>query len=311
VQDRLLGAVDKVADPDRYRAGMALIAANPEGEFRREFTLKDSGRSFFCYVAPVRDSGGGLGGRLLLLREITAEREAERLKDELVATVSHELRTPLTSIIGYLELVLKESDQDLSDEQRHFLEIVDRNARRLLAVVGDLLFVAQVEAGRLTLEREPLDPAQLVAETVEAARPLAEAKEIELIPRTESGLGVSGDRLRLNQLLANLVSNAIKFTPAGGEVEARVHERDGQAVLEVSDTGIGIPHEEQERLFERFFRSSSATSRAIQGTGLGLVICKAIAEAHGGSISFTSAEGKGTTFSVALPLVAAPLEARA
>lgn len=312
VHERLLAAADRMTDPEAYRAGMAEIAAHPQREFRQEYELADSGRCYLGYVAPVLDSGGGLLGRIFMLREVTAERESDRLKDELVATVSHELRTPLTSIIGYLELVLNESDDDLSDEQRRFLEIVDRNARRLLAVVGDLLFVAQVEAGRLTLDLEPLDPAVLVAESVEAARPLAEAKEIELVPLADQGLRVNGDRLRLNQLLANLVSNAVKFTAPGGEVEVRARERAGRAVLEVSDTGMGIPEDEQERLFERFFRSSSAASHAIQGTGLGLVICKAIAEAHGGSITFASMEGKGTTFSVALPLAAgveAPLEA--
>lgn len=304
VHERLLAAADGMVDPDAYRAGMAEIAANPDREIRQTYELADSGRAYLGYAAPVRDAGGGLVGRIFMLREVTAEREAERLKDELVATVSHELRTPLTSIIGYLELVMEESDDHLSDEQRQFLEIVDRNARRLLDVVGDLLFVAQVEAGRLKLELEQLDPAQLVAESVEAARPLAEAKEIALVSLVEPGLRVNGDRLRLNQLLANLVSNAVKFTPREGEVEVRVQSVDSRAVLEVSDTGIGIPSEEQERLFERFFRSSTAAARAIQGTGLGLVICKAIAEAHGGAISFTSEEGKGTTFAVSLPLAA-------
>jgi signal transduction histidine kinase len=292
-----------MVDPDAYRAGMRAIMRDPEGEFRQEYTLAD-GRAFLGYVGPVRDSTGTLGGRVFVLRETTAERQAERLKDELVATVSHELRTPLTSIIGYLELVRSEDAEPLGDEQRHFLDIVDRNARRLLDVVGDLLFVAQVEAGRLHLDLAPVDLAALVAEAAETARPLAESREIGVGIEAEQGLVAAGDRVRLAQLLANLVSNAIKFTPAGGRVSLRAAAEGRNAVLEVADTGIGIPEDEQGQLFQRFFRSSAASRQAIPGTGLGLVICKAIAEAHGGSISFASAPDRGTTFRVEIPVSA-------
>jgi signal transduction histidine kinase/CHASE3 domain sensor protein len=300
VHERLLGIADRMVDPDAYRAGMREIMREPDGEFRQEYTLAD-GRSFLGYVGPVRDSTGTLGGRVFVLRETTSERQAERLKDELVATVSHELRTPLTSIIGYLELVRSEEAEPLGDEQRHFLDIVDRNARRLLDVVGDLLFVAQVEAGRLHLDLAPVDLAVLVAEAAETARPLAESKGIELETEAEPGLVAAGDRVRLAQLLANLVSNAIKFTPGGGRVRLRATGEGRTAVLQVGDTGIGIPIEEQGQLFQRFFRSSAASKQAIPGTGLGLVICKAIAEAHGGSISFESAPDRGTTFRVEIP----------
>jgi signal transduction histidine kinase len=303
VHERLLGAADRMVDPDAYREGMWAIMRDPEGEFRQEYTLAD-GRSFLGYVGPVRDSTGALGGRVFVLRETTAERQAERLKDELVATVSHELRTPLTSIIGYLELVRSEEEEPLSDEQRHFLGIVDRNARRLLDVVGDLLFVAQVEAGKLHLDLEPVDLAALVVEAAETARPLAVTRGIELDAHAEPGLVASGDRVRLAQLLANLVSNAIKFTPGGGHVWMRASAEGRIAVLEVADTGIGIPEEEQGRLFQRFFRTSAASQQAIPGTGLGLVICKAIAEAHGGSISVASEPGRGTTFRVEIPVSA-------
>ena len=300
---RLLGAADRMTDPDAYRAGMREIAEHPEGVFRQEYTLVD-GRSFLGYVGPVRDSTGTLGGRVFVLRETTAEREAERLKDELIATVSHELRTPLTSIIGYLEIVLSGEEGELAAEQERFLGIVDRNARRLLDVVGDLLFVAQVEAGRLLLELEPVDLSVVVAEAAEAARPQAERHGVELRVEAERGLVAQGDRVRLSQLLGNLVSNAVKFTPAGGRVSLRAQAEGGSAVLEVADTGIGIPEAEQASVFQRFFRSSTATEHAIQGTGLGLVICKAIVEAHDGSIAFTSAPAAGTTFRIEIPISA-------
>jgi signal transduction histidine kinase/CHASE3 domain sensor protein len=309
VHERLLSAADRMSDPDVYRDGMAEIVAHPDGEFRHEYTFADSERSFLGYVAPVRDSTGTLTGRLFILRETTAERQAERLKDELVATVSHELRTPLTSIIGYLEFVLEEADGELMPEHRRFLEVVDRNARRLLDVVGDLLFVAQVEAGRLVLDRKLLEVAGVAAEAVETARPLAEGKGVALRLEAGQNVRVRGDQLRLAQLLGNLVSNAVKFTPEGGTVDVRVVALDGRALLEVADTGIGVPLAEQERMFQRFFRSSRSQEQAVPGTGLGLVICRAIAEAHGGSISFTSTDGVGTTFRVELPLAAGIAEA--
>jgi signal transduction histidine kinase len=302
VFEQLLSAADRMTDPDAYRRGMAAMAADPDGQFEQEYTVAESNRSFLGYVGPVRDAAGTTGGRVFVLRETTAERQAERLKDELVATVSHELRTPLTSIIGYLELVLGEEDGALAPAQQRFLQIVDRNARRLLDVVGDLLFVAQVEAGRLALDLDPLDLAQLVDDAAETARPHAAATDVELHVDAERRLVVLGDRIRLAQLLANLVSNAVKFTPSGGRVDVNVRVEAGRAVLEVADTGIGIPEDEQEQMFQRFFRSSSATAHAIQGTGLGLVIAKAIAEAHAGSISFTSEPGVGTTFRVELPV---------
>jgi PAS domain S-box-containing protein len=230
-----------------------------------------------------------------------SEREAEILKDQFFALVSHELRTPLTSIIGYLELVL-EDPEHLAANQRRFLGVVDRNARRLLRLVGDLLFVAHVEAGRLALEMGDVDLPTLTREAVEAARPRAEGKDLALSAKVDAVPLMAGDRDRLAQVLDNLVSNAVKFTPEGGRVAVRLAARDGQAVVEVQDTGVGIPAAEQDRLFERFFRASTATERAIPGVGLGLTIAKAIVEAHGGRLGFHSVEGAGTTFSVRLPM---------
>jgi len=228
--------------------------------------------------------------------------ELDRLKDEFLSLVSHELRTPLTSIRGYLDLVLDEEAGELNPEQRRFLKAVERNSGRLLRLVGDLLFVAQADAGRLTLERAKVDVAALAAECVEAARPVADQRSIELHLAAEPVPALVGDRGRLAQVLDNLVSNALKFTPEGGRVEVRTSVTDDYVRLEVEDSGIGIPAEEQPRLFERFFRAASATEQAIPGTGLGLAIVKAIVEAHAGRIEVVSAPGKGTTFLVELPL---------
>ena len=226
--------------------------------------------------------------------------EGERLKDEFFALVSHELRTPLTSIIGYLELVL-DDDEELSEEARRFLEVVERNAKRLLRLVGDMLFVAQVEAGRLTLESSAVDLDRVAAESVEAARPAAERAGVALTLDAEPVRPILGDRDRLGQMLDNLISNALKFTPDGGTVNVTMTSAPEGASVEVSDTGMGIPDAEQQQLFERFFRASSATSNAVPGAGLGLTIVKTIVEAHGGTVRLTSTEGTGTTVHVDLP----------
>ncbi len=227
-------------------------------------------------------------------------RSVDRMKDEFVAVVSHELRTPLTSIRGYLELVLDDAEQ-LPGETREFLEIVDRNADRLLHLVGDLLLVAQADAGKLSFDWSTIDVAPLAAQCVQAAQPAAELAGIELVFSSESSRPIVADRTRIAQLLDNLISNAIKFTPRGGHVDVVVDASDEFAVIEVRDDGFGISPEEQEKLFERFFRTRSANDMAIAGTGLGLSITKAIVDAHGGSISVESTEHQGTTFRVELP----------
>ena len=225
--------------------------------------------------------------------------EADRLKDEFVALISHDLRTPLTSILGYLELTLE--DEALSSSQRTYLEVVERNAQRLLRLVSDLLFVARLEAGQLELHESELDLAAVVEQSVHEAEPRAASGGITLKCDTQPVPGVTADRGRMFQLLDNLVSNAIKFTPPGGEVRVSVGAANGAVRLEVADTGIGIPAAEQKRLFERFFRASTADERQIQGTGLGLYIARAIVEAHGGEISFESEAGRGTAFRIEIP----------
>jgi signal transduction histidine kinase len=239
-----------------------------------------------------------------LERNWGAAQEAERVKEEFFALVSHELRTPLSSIVGYVELLLEnDGDEPLSEAERlRFLRIVDRNARRLQRLVGDLLFVARLEAGRLDLHETDVDLSQTAEHSIEAARRQADEAGIDLREEIASGLSMHGDADRLGQVIDNLLSNALKFTPEGGAVGLRLWPLDGRAHLEVWDTGVGIPEEDQPRLFERFFRASTATDAAVPGVGLGLPITKAIVESHGGKLSFTSVKGRGTTFRVQLPL---------
>ena len=226
--------------------------------------------------------------------------ELDRMKDDFVASVSHELRTPLTSINGYLDLML-EDNEDFPATQRQYLGVVRRNSERLLRLVGDLLFVAQVDAGRISLEMTAVDLTGLVADAVEGVRPVAEEKHLELVADVEPIEIPQADALRLGQVLDNVLSNAVKFTPAEGSVTVRAFLDGTHAVVEVEDTGMGIAPEDQARLFDRFFRTAAAGHMAIPGTGLGLAIAKAIVEGHDGTISLASEPGQGTTVRLELP----------
>ncbi|HEX2075663.1 MAG TPA: ATP-binding protein [Geodermatophilus sp.] len=269
-------------------------------------------------VTPRTDDRGVHAGWNFVATDMTEARATERLKDQFVSLISHELRTPLSSILGYLELVLDDPDQPLTDEQRQYLTTVERNAQRLLRLVGDLLFTAQVDAGRFTLQPEDVDLAAVVRAAEETARVAAAAAGVEVTVEVPAGgLVVRGDAVRLGQACDNLVSNAVKFTPRGGRVTLSLREAwrtaDGEvlpeerpgavrvAQLAVSDTGMGIPAGEQGELFTRFFRASTARRNAVPGVGLGLTITKAITTAHGGTLDLVSAEGRGTTFTVTLP----------
>jgi signal transduction histidine kinase len=299
VPARLLALADRTTEPQRFRERMHELAQDPR-ESCDEFELAESGRVFRGYTAPVARPDGSFVGRIWTLRDVTADRRLERLRDAFVAAVSHELRTPLTAISGFLEL-LGDAEPELGPAGRNYLTAIRRSTDRLQRIVEDLLLVAQIEAQRLELRRTPVDLADIAAAAVEAARPGAAAKEIGLELRAEGAVHVEADEGRLCQVLDNLVSNAIKFTPRGGSVVVSARNGSEAARLEVIDTGIGIPQDEIRQLFASFYRASSATRRAIPGTGLGLAIAQAIVEGHGGSITLDSREGEGTRVTVSLP----------
>ena len=231
-------------------------------------------------------------------------RRVDRLKDDFIAAVSHELRTPLTSTIGFLQ-TLERGDLALDAEQRlEMLRIARLQAQRLSRLVDDLLFFAESERGRLRLDYTEVDLAALSEDCVRAQEPLAQQKGIALRLDVDPLPPVHGDRGRLAQLLDNLLSNALKFTPDGGSVEVRARATGKRALLEVADTGIGIPPAEQPHLFDRFFRTPAAVEQAIPGAGIGLSIVKAIADAHNGVVTVRSDGSGGTTVRVELPLSA-------
>ncbi|MDQ1526541.1 MAG: hypothetical protein QOG18_1154 [Microbacteriaceae bacterium] len=247
---------------------------------------------------------GEVVGYLFVAHDLTRAQDASRLKDEFVGLISHELRTPLSSILGYLELMRDDRDEaPLSDSRLTYLDVAERNANRLLRLVGDLMFTAQVESGTFQLNEQTQRVAPILATSIESAGPVADAAGIEMVLEMSEDCIVNADGMRLGQACDNLISNAIKFTPRGGRVTVGLVGSASSATITVADTGMGIPAKELDQLFSRFFRASTATRNAVQGVGLGLVITRAIARAHGGEMGVTSEEGVGTTFSMTLPLV--------
>jgi signal transduction histidine kinase/HAMP domain-containing protein len=294
-------AVEETALDPRPLSAAAGDAARGEGERRDAVVLPGSRRTFARYVAPVQDGRGRPIGRLLVVRDITAEREAERAKQDFFALVSHELRTPLTAILGYVELLLSDDASRFAPEHARHLEVIERNARRLVRLVGDLLFAAQVEGAPLLLDPGEVDLAALVRDAVEVANCRAQDAGIALETQLEDVEPCVGDRDRLAQVLDNLLSNALKFTPPGGRIVVRLTSDGPRARIDVVDTGVGIFAEDLPHLFDRFYRSRSATSRSIPGLGLGLTIVRTIVEGHGGSVSVRSDAGRGASFTVLLP----------
>ena len=295
---RQLARLESRVDAEIGSLGRATRVTNPDARLALIITALSA--AFLVGVLIWQFEMQRRSGRIDRDNAARAE-ELIRLRDEFVATVSHELRTPLTSILGYLELIGDDTSSARTAEQQAFLEIVQRNAERLVSLVSDLLVVAEARDRTLTLDVREVDLGELAAECVTAARPAADAKLIELTLSDGSPGRLEGDRLRLAQVMDNLISNAIKFTPSGGRIAVSTASRDAHAIFEVRDSGAGISAADQAELFNPFFRSRSAAAQAIQGTGLGLTITKAIVEAHRGSINVESALGAGTTFVVELP----------
>lgn len=252
-------------------------------------------------------------GALVVLQDVSALKEAERLKDEFIAIAAHELRTPMTAIRGYATMLLRQSQRqedgtsdDAADIQREALETIDQATSRLAELTDDLLDVARLQAGRLDLRIEPQDLVALVRRVIKRAQITTQRHAIELRDAPET-LVVDIDIQRFEQVLGNLLSNAIKYAPEGGPIELTVQEMadDGarpSALLTITDHGIGIPTDQQTHLFTRFARAMNAKERGISGTGLGLYLSRELVERHNGRIWFDSQEGQGTTFSISLPL---------
>jgi len=299
---QLFQDTSSVDEPSALLAPLVAPALAGRPEMRNWTYERRDGTTVLVRLAVTRraEADGTVTGYVVVATDITEEHEAARLKDEFVSLVSHELRTPLTSVLGYLEL-LQDGTDPLTDEQREYIEVIERNARRQLRLVGDLLLTAQVDAGTFAIAPQPVDLADVVRASALSAAPVAEQSGVTLEVAAQPSPAVA-DAQRMSQAVDNLVSNALKFTPTGGKVVIECAPTlDGGVRLAVSDTGIGIAPDELGRLTTRFFRATTATRRAIPGVGLGLAITKAVVEAHGGTLDILSAVGEGTTFAIVLP----------
>ena len=286
------------ADGRRHTVSMTLSVATDT------FTAR------FGYLCVGRDVTEARASQEMLIAALEKERlavqrmkELDGAKNDFVSTVSHELRTPVTSIVGYTEILEDGSLVEPAPEQLPLLESIARNGRRLILLCDDLLTLSGLDSGAAHWERGAVELTAIIPGAEDSVRAQLAGRDLKLVlSSADEPVPVLGDKGQLERVLTNLLSNAIKFTEDGGRIEASITARDGEAVLTVTDSGIGIPEAEQGGLFQRFFRSSTAQERAIQGTGLGLSIVAAIVAAHGGRIDVRSGHLEGTTFTVRLPL---------
>jgi CheY-like chemotaxis protein/anti-sigma regulatory factor (Ser/Thr protein kinase) len=237
---------------------------------------------------------------------VRAKEEVERaskFKDQFLSTMSHELRTPLNAVLGFSDLLADERYGPLNDRQRRYVGHIHTGGKHLLALISDILDLSKIEAGRMELNREDITVAPAFAEVISALYPLAEKKSQALLQQVEIRLQVHVDVTRFKQVLTNLIGNAIKFTPEGGRIELVARRVQDQVRIEVRDNGPGIPPEQQQRIFEAFFRLAE-TGSAIEGTGLGLAITARLVELHGSKLGIESRPGEGACFYFCLPLIA-------
>ncbi|MDF2050167.1 PAS domain-containing sensor histidine kinase [Arthrobacter sp. Cr_A7] len=253
-------------------------------------------RAFVTTARAMKDAEGKFAGSVIAFSDVTDLVNALTAKDDFVSSVSHEFRTPLTSILGYVEILLGDEPEE---SQRQMLEIIRRNSERLLTLVSDLLASRN---GQLIVTPHAVDVAELVRASVSSATPKAVASGVVLAAETPERLEAHVDGARISQVLDNLVSNAIKYSPDGGNVVVSLAQENGHLACRVTDTGMGMSPEDASEVFAKFFRTSSVRRTAIPGVGLGLPISKAIVEAHGGTIEVDSALGQGTTFTFRVPV---------
>jgi PAS domain S-box-containing protein len=276
--------------PSGYLATVTDITSRKRAESRREQLLADE----------LRARREAEEAQRRLAEQNSRLRNLDELKTQFLATASHELRTPLTSIVAFAELIRGEED-GLTPDAEGFLDIIQRNAEKLIRLVGDLLMLSRLESGVIRLELAPVSIPEVAREAVLAASAVAAEKDVALEITAGDGPLVQADGHRLAQLLDNLISNAVKFTPAGGRVTVTASHDGAAWRIDVADSGIGIPPGERDQLFDRFFRASNARAATLPGTGLGLSVVKTITDLHGGRVAVTSTLGSGTTFSVYLP----------
>jgi len=311
--DELGDWVSKIfADPDAFIKSVSGTASDESRQMTMIVTQRwPQARELELFSTPVHAGDDAFLGRLYVLRDITREREVDRMKTEFVSLVSHELRTPLTSIKGFADLILDGDAGDISGEQREYLDIIKQNADRLVALINELLDISRIESGRIRLNRQPLALTPVIESVADSLRHQIQQRKQSLVVQVDPDLPVIlADRDRVTQVITNFLSNAHKYTPEGGAIRIAAEPENRFVRVSVSDTGIGISPDDQKKLFTKFYRVDSSLTRSIGGTGLGLAIAKSIVELHGGSVSVTSQLGVGSTFSFTLPLTETEKESK-
>jgi signal transduction histidine kinase len=262
-------------------------------------------RTYGALASPVLNTDGEVSGVVAVLRDITAQKELERMKSNFLSVVSHELRTPLHSIKGFVEIILMGKTGPVTELQEDFLKTVRTQTTVLQRMIDDLLEFSRMEAGRVKLHLAEVSLPAVAHAVVMKLAPLAEEAGLQLYLALPDDLPeINGDRVRLEQVLTNLVENAIKFTPSGGQIHVSGERAGDRVRLTITDTGIGIPPAEQGKIFDRFYQVDGSERRAYRGTGLGLSICKHIVERHNGRVWVESdgVPGHGSRFHVELPV---------
>jgi PAS domain S-box-containing protein len=262
-------------------------------------------------LAPVKMPDGAVLGYVAVFRDVTRERQAEESKSSFIATVSHELRTPMTSIKGYIELLAAGAVGNVTPQQRHFLDVVGINTERMVSLVNNLIAVSEMERGPIQIESRPVDLKGVIEEAVQAVRPQAVELQLDLTVNLPSDLSPArGDPQCLRQIMDNLLDNALHYTPSAGRItiwatQARLEGNGPKPrdflVVSIRDTGVGIPPEDHEHIFEKFYRVKNPLSVEAGGAGMGLAIVKSLVEAHGGQVWVESDLGEGSTFSFSIP----------
>lgn len=286
-------------DPGLVKAiGNACSDDKKTTDIHLKYGPKGMRRRYDVHVAPLE-----LGGRrnaIGFFNDVTQVHRLENIRQEFLSNISHELRTPLTSILAFVE-TLEEGGLDDAENNRHFLSVIRRNGERMRNLIADILELSQIEAGTITLTRQTVKLSHVVDEIMTSLSSMAAEREINLENRVSASSQLLADAKRLEQMLTNLIDNAVRFNRRGGSVTVTDEALADRYLINVSDTGEGIGQKELHRIFERFYRVDRARTREVGGTGLGLAIVKHLARLHGGEVTVESEPGAGTTFTIDLP----------